>query len=812
MVRGVQWGWIRMKAKLLGVLGSIMVATACGEPTAREDVCGGPEPYSVELVVKDESGRPVAGAEVRGAGGPVVTRADGVAALGRLGQPVALVVRKDGFLAEPVVVGPSDEGAPVEVHMLGDRGGQRWAMHSVGDVMMGRRYEEPVSGSALVPKSDVEGGARRVVAAVRDVYAAADVRTLNLETVVTDRAEAYPGKRFILRTRPGALAGIADLEPDAIGLANNHQRDFLDVGVGDTLAALRARGLHFTGASPDVSPSPSLRAETRGAKVSVLAYTTVDGDFVNDSYPSASTPPPPSVDPKDAFQYGTRTWGFKGVQVDVPAEPRRIGAAWATFLGAVKSAPPEGVAGAWGSLAAVYPEMQDWVQRRGHGGAQPWDDAASADAIAKAHAAGDVVVVQLHAGFQFQEAPGRAAVAVAKRAIDAGADVVIGHHPHVLQGLGFYKGKLIAFSLGNFVFDQDFLATFSSVMLRTVWEGRSLVQARLVPVEIDDYVPRPATGAAARRTLLRLWERSISRARSDRDADGAVRAYALEGDDGIVPAELVIEGSSARVVAEPSRPAPLAVTVPARSIAPIPVAALCRDDLGGGAPVGVSVGRDLLGWGRFEPELVGTASGGAHWKLGSQAGACRADVAHGAAATGRGYLHLARSPGDSTSPTVRPVARIPLYRHRVYAKGGSPLDADPTFSVRAAVRRSGKARAFVRAVLYHFDDTNPTEDPESETVGKVELELPEVAEGAFSTVDLPLDAPELGASGRANMVLLYVGFDQARGDVTLDVDDLAFVEWRAASRGRGAFGHFDFVKNDGASSRALSLSCLGLRE
>lgn len=798
-----------MKAKLVGVLGSIMVATACGEPTADEAPCGGPAPFRIELVVRDESGHPLSGAEVQGGAGPVVTRADGVASLGPLTQPVALVVRKDGFLAEPVVVGPTDEGARVEVQMLGDAGGKRWVMHSVGDVMMGRRYEEPVSGAALVPKSDVEGGARRVVAAVRGVYAAADVRTLNLETVVTDRAEAYPGKRFILRTRPGALAGLADLEPDAIGLANNHQRDFLDVGVGDTLAALRSRGLHFTGASSDVSPSPSLRAETRGARVSVLAFTTVDGDFVNDSYPSASTPPPPTLDPKDAFQYSTRTWGFSGAQVDIPAEPRRIGAAWTTFLGAVKGAPPEGAAGAWGSLAAVYPEMQDWVQRRGHGGAQPWDDVASPSAIAKAHAAGDVVVVQLHAGFQFQEAPGRAAVAVAKRAIDAGADIVIGHHPHVLQGLGYYKGKLIAFSLGNFVFDQDFLSTFASVMLRTVWEGTNLVQARLVPVEIDGYVPRPATGVAGRRTLLRVWERSVSRARSDRDATGAVRAYAFDGDDGVIPAQLVIERSSARVVSAAPRSAPLAVTVPARSIAPIPVATLCRDDLGG-AGAGTSLGRDLLGWGRFEPELVGTEGGGAHWKLGSEAGACRADVAHGAAATGRGYLHLARVPGDSISPTVRPVSRVPIYRHRTHSDAGAPLDADPSFSVRAAIRRVGTARAFVKAVLYHFDDTNPTEDPESDVVGTVELELPEVPAGGFSTVDLPVDAPELGPSGRANMVLLYVGFDHARGDVALDVDDLAFVEWRPASKGRGIFGHYDFVRNDGPAARAMSLPCLGL--
>ena len=56
----------------------------------------------------------------------------------------------------------------------------------------------------------------------------------------------------------------------------------------------------------------------------------------------------------------------------------------------------------------------------------------------------------------FYTEPSERSIAMAHHAIDEGASIVIQHHPHVLQGLEFYNGKLIAHSLGNFVFDQNF--------------------------------------------------------------------------------------------------------------------------------------------------------------------------------------------------------------------------------------------------------------------------------------------------------------------------------------------------------------------
>jgi len=74
--------------------------------------------------------------------------------------------------------------------------------------------------------------------------------------------------------------------------------------------------------------------------------------------------------------------------------------------------------------------------------------------IEKAKEKADIIVVNFHWGEEYQLEPNVRQKDLAKLAIDAGADIVIGHHPHVIQPLKYYQGKPIFYSLGNFVFDQ----------------------------------------------------------------------------------------------------------------------------------------------------------------------------------------------------------------------------------------------------------------------------------------------------------------------------------------------------------------------
>ena len=66
----------------------------------------------------------------------------------------------------------------------------------------------------------------------------------------------------------------------------------------------------------------------------------------------------------------------------------------------------------------------------------------------------DVVIVSMHHGIEYRTKPTLQQIAFAHAAIDAGASLVIGHHPHVIQPTETYRNKLIFYSLGNFVFDQ----------------------------------------------------------------------------------------------------------------------------------------------------------------------------------------------------------------------------------------------------------------------------------------------------------------------------------------------------------------------
>ncbi|MEK7453039.1 MAG: CapA family protein [Patescibacteria group bacterium] len=68
----------------------------------------------------------------------------------------------------------------------------------------------------------------------------------------------------------------------------------------------------------------------------------------------------------------------------------------------------------------------------------------------------DIIIVNVHWGEEYNINQNEKQKDLAYKFIDAGADIIIGHHPHVVQGIEIYKGKVIFFSLGNFIFDQYF--------------------------------------------------------------------------------------------------------------------------------------------------------------------------------------------------------------------------------------------------------------------------------------------------------------------------------------------------------------------
>ena len=101
-----------------------------------------------------------------------------------------------------------------------------------------------------------------------------------------------------------------------------------------------------------------------------------------------------------------------------------------------------------------FGEGEDLTGSRGGPGVSGWEVSEIAARVRRAKARGDLVVVVAHAGLEYVPFPPPYVVEAFRALSDAGADCVVGHHPHVPQGLEVRRGRLIAYSLGNFVFWQ----------------------------------------------------------------------------------------------------------------------------------------------------------------------------------------------------------------------------------------------------------------------------------------------------------------------------------------------------------------------
>lgn len=143
------------------------------------------------------------------------------------------------------------------------------------------------------------------------------------------------------------------------------------------------------------------------------------------------------------------------------------------------------------------------------------------DHIAKVKSEGaDVIIVIFHWGIERDAAPNSHQTMLARLAIDEGADLVCGHHPHVLQGIEEYKGKNIVYSLGNFCFGGNSNPSDKDTMIfqQTFTMTKDGVKAdnvkNVIPCSLssqkshNNYQPTPATGSEATRIMKKIDERS----------------------------------------------------------------------------------------------------------------------------------------------------------------------------------------------------------------------------------------------------------------------------------------------------------------
>ena len=120
----------------------------------------------------------------------------------------------------------------------------------------------------------------------------------------------------------------------------------------------------------------------------------------------------------------------------------------------------------------------------------------------------DFVILMSHWGYEFVPYPPYGVTREAHSFIDAGADLIIGGHPHVLQGVELYKGKNIFYSLGNFLFDMSSKQARRTAVLNIEINGENQVQWRMTPLRINKYFqPTPPT-LKEEREILAIIEKS----------------------------------------------------------------------------------------------------------------------------------------------------------------------------------------------------------------------------------------------------------------------------------------------------------------
>lgn len=116
--------------------------------------------------------------------------------------------------------------------------------------------------------------------------------------------------------------------------------------------------------------------------------------------------------------------------------------------------------------------------------------------IEEASREADLVVVHVHSGVEYTSTPTERQEVLMKAYVDAGADIVVGTHPHVLQSVEVYEDGIIFYSLGNFVFDQGWTRTRDTILAQYELKSDGIAEIELVPFRVYESQPRPLSGIA----------------------------------------------------------------------------------------------------------------------------------------------------------------------------------------------------------------------------------------------------------------------------------------------------------------------------
>jgi poly-gamma-glutamate synthesis protein (capsule biosynthesis protein) len=243
---------------------------------------------------------------------------------------------------------------------------------------------------------------RECFALVRDEIRKADIAFCQLEVNLTDRGARLPQVRHTHRTTAATASALKDAGFTVVSFSGNHCMDWGRDGFFDTIDNLEAAGLAVVGVGAGIAQARAPVIQTaNGVRVAFLAYCSI---LPANYWAEADRP---GCAPMRAWTI------YEQIEPDQPGTPCRV-----------------------------------------HTHANRTDVAAMVADIKAVRAVADVVVMSIHWGIHFVPAVlADYQAEVAHAAIDAGVDLILGHHAHILKGIEVYRGKPIFYSMGNFAID-----------------------------------------------------------------------------------------------------------------------------------------------------------------------------------------------------------------------------------------------------------------------------------------------------------------------------------------------------------------------
>jgi poly-gamma-glutamate capsule biosynthesis protein CapA/YwtB (metallophosphatase superfamily) len=302
---------------------------------------------------------------------------------------------------------------------------------------------------------------------VVDLISGADVAVANLDTAVTERG--YPREKLVnVRATPEVAPDLKRMGFDVVSLANNHVMDYGETGLFDTLEALESAGLRTVGAGRDLERATApVVLEAAGWRVGVLGWTSA---LPTGAAASAERPGQAPLHVHTAYEINPY------LLMEEPASP---------------------------------PTVRSRIDET--------DLEHARASVAELRARTDFVVVLLHWGHGLSDELAEYQRPLGRALLDAGADVVVGSHPHRVLGIERYDGKAIFYSAGTLVeqlsredvapelagiFDLLSPDSFVALLELTPDGGYGI---RIIPTTVDsDGVPMLAEGAAFDRIAERL--------------------------------------------------------------------------------------------------------------------------------------------------------------------------------------------------------------------------------------------------------------------------------------------------------------------